>query len=91
MMIAIAISFSAAAEAQFFVKIRPVAPTIRVRPAPPSHKHVWVGGEYAWRDGQYVYTDGYWSEPKYPQARWVEGHWKNTKRGWLWVPGHWKR
>lgn len=90
MLIALAISFSAA-DAQFFIKIRPMAPVIRVRPLAPSPRHVWVSGEYVWRGNEYVYTDGYWAEPPFPGRRWIEGHWKNGRRGWVWVPGHWKR
>lgn len=90
-LIAVTLSVSSAAEAQFVVKIRPGAPVIRVRPAMPSPRHVWVTGEYAWHGGQYVYTDGYWAEPPQPGHRWVEGHWKNTRRGWVWIPGHWRR
>jgi hypothetical protein len=90
-MLAILSLSMAAAEAQFVVRVRPVAPVVRIRPACPSPRHVWVAGEYVWRGGQYVYTDGYWAEPPFPGRRWVEGHWKNTRRGWVWVPGHWKR
>jgi hypothetical protein len=85
------VSFSAAADAQFVVKIRPMAPVIRVRPFAPSPRHVWVAGEYAWRGGQYVYTDGYWAVPPAPGRVWIEGHWKMTRRGWVWKPGHWAR
>ncbi len=90
LMIAVALSFSFATEAQFVVKIRPAAPIVRVRPPMPSPVHVWVGGNYEWRGGQYVYTDGYWARPPQRRDHWVEGHWKNTRRGWTWIPGHWK-
>jgi WXXGXW repeat (2 copies) len=88
MMFVIAISFSAAAEAQFVVKIRPAFPIHRVRPACPSPAHVWVGGNYRWYNGRYNYSDGYWAAPPRAGYRWVEGHWKNNRRGWYWVPGH---
>ena len=87
----IAMSFSAAAEAQFVVKVRPAVPVYRARPACPSPRHVWVGGNYVWRGGQYVYTDGYWAEPPGPGRFWVEGHWKHRRGGWVWIPGHWRR
>ena len=90
LMAAVAVSISAAAEAQFVVRIRPVAPVIRVRPVCPSPRHAWVNGEYVWRGDQYVYTEGYWSMPPRPGLVWIEGHWKDTRRGWKWVPGHWR-
>ena len=90
MLLVVAVSFSAAADAQFVVKFRPLAPVIRVRPLAPSPRHVWVNGEYVWRSGEYIYTEGYWAEPPHPGYRWIEGHWKETRRGWRWIPGHWR-
>jgi hypothetical protein len=87
----LAIVLSFAAQAQFVIKIRPAAPVVRIRPACPSPRHVWVGGNYNWRGGQYAYTDGYWAVPPAYGHRWIEGHWKNKRRGWVWVPGHWSR
>ena len=89
-MIAIAISFSVSADAQLTIKIRPIAPH-RVRPMPPSPKHVWVNGEWNVNSGHYAYTDGYWSEPRGRYHRHSEGHWKKTRHGWIWVPGGWRR
>lgn len=79
------------ATAQFVIRVRPAAPVVRVRSACPSPKHVWVGGNYNWRGGQYVYTDGYWAIPPANGRIWVDGHWKQKRRGWVWVPGHWRR
>ena len=90
MLFALALSFSIAADAQIFVKIRPEEPVIRVRPISPSRAHIWVDGEYVWRGGRYVYTDGYWAMPPRPGFIWIRGHWKETRRGWKWVPGHWR-
>jgi len=90
MVLAIALSFTAVADAQFVVKIRPVFPAYRARPVCPSPAHVWVGGNYVWRGGQYVYTDGYWAMPPRRGAFWVEGHWKHRRGGWVWIPGHWR-
>jgi len=90
-MLIMAISFSAVADAQIVVKIRPAAPAYRVRPPRPSPVHVWMGGNYVWRGGQYYYTDGYWATPSGAGQRWVEGHWKQRRGGWVWIPGHWKR
>lgn len=87
----LALSFTAAANAQFAIRIRPATPVINIRPVCPSPRHIWVNGEYVWRGGNYVYTDGYWAEPHAGYRGWVEGHWKSTRRGWVWVPGHWRR
>ncbi len=91
MMLIILISFSAAADAQIVVKIRPAAPAYRIRPVRPSPAHVWMGGNYVWRGNQYVYKDGYWATPPQPGHVWVEGHWKHRRGGWVWIPGHWRR
>ena len=87
----LALVLSFATQAQFVVRIRPAAPLVRVRPACPSPRHVWVGGNYNWGGGQYAYTDGYWALPPANSRAWVEGYWKNKRRGWVWVPGHWRR
>lgn len=85
------LAFTAAAEAQVIIKVRPPAPVVKVRPVSPSPRHVWVTGNYVYRGGQYVYTDGYWAVPAYSNAVWVDGHWRKKRGGWVWVPGHWRR
>lgn len=89
-LLTISLFSSVYAEAQFVVKIRPVAPVVRVKPVMPSQRHVWVNGDYVWRGGRYVYINGYWTEPPFRKHRWVGGHWKHTRRGWTWIPGHWR-
>ena len=92
MILAVALSFSAATEAQIYVKVRPPQPVIKVRPPAPSPAHIWVSGEWTWGNGRYNYREGYWDRPKYRYHRgWVDGRWKHTRRGWVWVPGHWRR
>jgi len=89
MMVAIALSFSAVADAQISVRIRPHV-TIKARPARPTSHHVWVAGEWRWNNNNYEYVDGYWAEPQRGRRGWVEGHWNHTRRGYVWVPGHWR-
>ena len=91
MMFAIAMSFSAAADAQIYVKIRPSHRVVNVRPPAPSPAHVWVSGEWTWGNGRYNYRDGYWDRPSNGHRGWVDGRWKHTRRGWVWIPGHWRR
>jgi len=87
----VALSFSFAASAQFYVKIRPEHTVIAVRPAAPSPRHVWVEDEWVWRNGNYEHVDGYWAEPGPGYHEWVAGHWRESRRrGWVWVPGHWR-
>ncbi len=90
MILVMLLSFSFAANAQFVVKVRPGAPKVAIRMAAPSPAHVWVGSNYIWRNGQYVHVDGYWVKPPHKKHHWVDGRWKNTRRGWTWVPGHWR-
>jgi len=90
MMMAIALSFSAMAEAQINVRIRP-AIVVKQRPQRPSPRHVWVSGEWNYNNGNYQYSDGYWSEPRRGQRRYSEGHWQHGRHGWRWVPGGWNR
>ena len=90
MVIAVALSFSAA-DAQFVVKVRPpMPPVVTVRPPRPSPVHVWVGGEYQWNHGNYEYREGHWDRPADRRHGWVEGHWRRGRGGWYWQPGHWR-
>ncbi len=89
MMIAVAISFSAVANAQLRVRIRPEV-NVQVRPAQPSPRHVWVGGEWNSDGGRYNYKEGYWSERSERHNRYAEGHWNHSRRGYVWVPGRWR-
>ncbi len=90
MIVAIALSFSAAADAQIYIKVRPHHPVIKTRPPRPSAVHVWVGGEWVYSNRRYNYRDGYWDRPTANYSTWVEGHWKHSRRGWVWIPGHWR-
>lgn len=90
MMFAIAISFSAVANAQIYVKVRPSYKVVKVRPVAPSPSHIWVGGEWTWGSGRYNYREGYWDRPSGNYSARVEGHWRHSRRGWVWVPGHWR-
>ncbi len=89
-MCAIALSLSAVADAQISVRIRPVF-TERERPAAPSRNHVWVSSEWNWNNGKYEHRDGYWSTPQGRNRRYHEGHWRNTRQGYVWVSGNWRR
>ncbi len=85
----VAISFSAAAHSQVYVKVRPSI-TIGTRPARPSPRHVWVAGEWNSEGGRYSYKEGRWAEPPQHHKRYTEGHWSHTRRGYVWVPGRWR-
>jgi hypothetical protein len=90
LVVAMLVIVTTAANAQFIVKIRPVAPVV-VRTVAPSSRHIWVDGEWVWRNGGYQYVNGYWAAAPMSGAVWVPGHWKQTRRGWMWKPGHWRR
>ncbi len=78
-------------QAQYhYVTVVP-APTVIVRPAPPSPRHVWIGSEWAWRGGRYVEVRPYWGLPPRGYHLWVPGHWVRSRRGNYWVNGYWRR
>jgi len=78
------------ADAQFVIKVRPVAPVVRVHPLCPSPRHVWVNGEYIWRGDRYEYIEGYWGLPPEHRNHWIDGRWRHRRGGWIWIPGHWR-
>ena len=78
--------------AQIFVRIRPIAPVVIVKPPLPSPRHIWIDGEWRWnkKRGEYVWREGFWIEPK-PGRMWVPGFWEDGPGGSRWIAGHWKR
>lgn len=86
----LATGISLTSTAQFVVKVRPEIRVVNPRPVAPGPKHVWVSGEYVWKDRDYVYHDGYWALPPEHRTRWVDGHWRHKRNGWVWIPGHWR-
>jgi len=82
------------ATAQFFVRIRPVAPVVVgvIPPAPGPH-YVWVKGHWRWNKhrNEYVWVEGHWIQARRGHV-WVEGYWEDVEgRGSRWIPGHWSR
>ena len=68
----------------------PVGSSVRPVGKAPFGGAVWIGPEWRWQQGQYVHIPGYWAKPGRFGARWVPGHWKQTRRGFIWVPGRWR-
>ncbi|HVY76521.1 MAG TPA: hypothetical protein VG890_16945 [Puia sp.] len=89
-LIAVAVSFSASAQA-IYVKVRPTPPVV-VRTAAPGPTHVWIGEEWEARGGKYVFVGGHWAVPPHPGWVWVPGHWRHEGgHGEVWIAGHWRR
>jgi len=84
------LGISWAGEAQIVVRVRPVAPRVRVHPMAPSPRHIWIEGEWVGRGRDYQWQDGYWVTPR-RGYRYSNGYWTNTRRGYVWVPGRWQR
>jgi hypothetical protein len=85
-------SVSAAASAQVYVRVHPVAPVVVVRPPQPSPEHVWVDDEWEPTGETYVYTGGHWDRPPHPHYRYHHGYWGHYgNRGDRWHHGRWRR
>ena len=82
---------TAFASSEVYVRIRPPAPIVEVRHAPPHHGYVWREGYHHWDGHRYVWIRGRWVRPPYAHAVWTSGRWAPAHRGWHWVPGHWVR
>ena len=90
-LMAIIISVSFGASAQYVVKVRPARPTVVVVPPHrPGRSHIWVDGNWIWRGGHYTWVDGYWLAPR-SGYYWRNGYWKHHRGGYVWVSGNWKR
>jgi hypothetical protein len=81
-----------AASAQVYVKIRPVVPTISIRPPQPHPTDIWIGEEWEPRGSAYSYSGGHWETPPHPGYSRRPGYWKHHhKYGEHWIQGSWKR
>jgi hypothetical protein len=78
----------ASCTASYTIRERP-AEVIYVRPAPPSHEHIWITGDWVWTGGRYAWHEGHW-ERRREGGVWIDGHWQSAHGGWKWVPGHWR-
>ncbi|HTQ26543.1 MAG TPA: hypothetical protein VMI35_00370 [Puia sp.] len=85
---AFCIAALASCTATYVVRERP-AEVVYVRPAPPSHEHVWISGDWVWVGGRYEWHEGHY-ERRREGYRWEDGHWQTVRGGYKWVPGHWK-
>jgi hypothetical protein len=75
--------------AQIVVRVRPDRPVIE-RIVAPSPRHIWVDDDWTIRGGKYEFQGSRWIEPPGAGMRWIPGHWREKRHGWVWVPGHWR-
>jgi hypothetical protein len=62
-----------------------------IPPRPRDHPNwAWRGGSYRWVGGRYRWSPGMYMNPLRPGARWQNGEWRQTPRGWVWVEGRWR-
>jgi hypothetical protein len=79
------------ARKRIYVTIAPPAAVVERVTVAPNPGWVWQPGYYQWNGTAYIWTPGAWVAPPYVKARWVEGHWVHSKRGYYWKAGHWAR
>jgi hypothetical protein len=80
----------AEARERLYVRVRPPAPIVEVRPVAPGRNHIWVPGYHRWSGSAYVWVPGVWQAPPRPHARWVAGHWAHDRHGWFFEEGRWR-
>jgi len=77
--------------AQIYVHVRPPRPTVAVRIAAPSPRHVWIDEDWHENNGAYEWNGGRWEEPPHPGWRYSAGHWGHDGHGHQWHGGHWHK
>ena len=88
-----AFTFVACAPSAAQIRIAPPpVKVVKVRPAKPFKKAVWISGHWKWRakKNNYVWVKGHWAKPRKSQV-WIQGVWVKTPNGWKHKKGHWKR
>lgn len=61
-----------------------------VRPASPGVDFIWIEGYHRWDGAAYQWVPGHWEHRPRPHARWKNGKWKHSDRGWYWQDGRWE-
>ena len=56
----------------------------------PGPDFVWIHGYHRWNGNAYAWQAGRWERRPHAGARWVDGKWNHTSKGWYWRDGHWK-
>ena len=72
------------------VSVPPPPVIVETAPAPPSPRHVWIGGYHRWDGHAYVWVPGRYEVPHKHYKAWAPGHWAKHHNGWYWVEGHWR-
>jgi len=73
-----------------YVPVPPPPVIVETAPAPPSPRHVWIGGYHRWDGRAYIWVPGRYEVPRRHYRVWVPGHWVKHRRGWYWSEGHWR-
>ncbi|MEF9438489.1 MAG: hypothetical protein L0922_07070 [Candidatus Mariimomonas ferrooxydans] len=84
------IATSALAGCMTVVRTAPPPARVELRPAPPFHGAVWIGGHWTHRHSRWAWSSGYWKKSPKPGAVWAPDQWKKTRRGWKRTRGHWR-
>ena len=63
------------------VRTPPPPPRVDVRPARPSHRHIWVEGHWRYQGGNYVWIPGHWEAPPRAHAVYIQPHWERRSEG----------
>jgi hypothetical protein len=85
-----AFCIGSAQAAEVVVGIKPPRLIVEKRTAPPSPKHVWIGGYHRWDGKAYVWEPGRYELPPREHAVWVAPRWEHRHDGYVFVEGRWK-
>ena len=91
LLIAIAGLYIQSSSAQFINQQKrfPSGISIVVSGRAPFRNAIWIGPEWRWNGYDYDCIPGHWVKRKHKRNRWIQGYWKNSRRGYIWVPGRW--
>src|SRR5262245_24413650 len=80
----------AAGAGRYYVRVGPPALIVERPVVAPGPGYGWVAGYHRWDGRAYVWVPGAWSRPPRVRARWVPGHWVESRHGWYFVEGRWR-
>ena len=73
-----------------YVRLAPPAAQVEVIGTAPGPNYLWINGYQRWDGSAYVWNSGRWEQRPHPNARWEQGRWVHTNRGWYYQDGRWR-
>ncbi|MEO8430850.1 MAG: hypothetical protein ABI592_05015 [Acidobacteriota bacterium] len=73
-----------------YVGAAPPTAVVEVAGTAPEADMIWIRGYHRWDGHAYGWNAGRWEARPRANARWEDGRWVHSRRGWYWRDGRWR-